>query len=204
MYENNYIQVYFNYGNLIEENVIWIGNNGKSLIGTLKNHTYLTNFREINVESTEDFKCLKVIRTSNNVPFKNSHKGIVKLPLKIIGLPEEQRILVRPSKIMFFIRVTKTGTVGMINLLHQLGMRLDYNVELNFGETISAETLFDDERGVQNKVNYFMKTHRNLVQCQHYSFIDFEKFNHLWRPDWFSIVRHPIEKVCTVFQLCIV
>ena len=84
---------------------------------------------------------------------------VVKLPLKIIGLPEEQRILVRPLKIMFFIRVTKTGTVGMINLLHHLGMKLDYHVEYNFGEKIDKETLFDDQRGVESKVDYLMKTH---------------------------------------------
>ncbi len=34
---------------------------------------------------------------------------------------------------------------------------------------------------------------------QHYSFIDFAKYGYDWHPDWFSMVRDPVEKVISWF-----
>ena len=40
---------------------------------------------------------------------------------------------------------------------------------------------------------------RPMVFIQHYSFIDFNKFGYNWTPDWFNIVRDPVEKVISYF-----
>lgn len=53
---------------------------------------------------------------------------------------------------------------------------------------------------MKDEVNNLLRTHKNLVNVRHYSFIDFEKLGYKWRPDWFSVVRHPIEKVIKEFQ----
>ena len=44
-----------------------------------------------------------------------------------------------------------------------------------------------------------MKIEKPMAIIRHYSFIDFEKHtNSTWSPDWFNIVRDPIDKVSKV------
>ena len=52
-----------------------------------------------------------------------------------------------------------------------------------------------DPIGMKDEVDGLLRTHKNLVNVRHYSFIDFEKLGYRWRPDWFSVVRDPIQKV---------
>ena len=39
----------------------------------------------------------------------------------------------------------------------------------------------------------------NLVMVRHYSFIDFAKYGSPWHPDWFNVVRDPIDKIVSWF-----
>ena len=199
IYENQFINVHFENGKMIEENVIFINNEQKTAVmGKLKNNSKLQEVKEIDLEHG-DFKCLKIIRIPTkfaNSAVINSEK-YVKLPLKVIAAPHEQRIVIRPSKIMYFLRVAKTGTLGFMHLLAQLGLKLDYDVRKNFGghNGTPYEKLQDTSEGVAKEAQKLVTTHRNLVQCKHYSLFDFEKLGHSWTPEWFSLVRDPIEKV---------
>ena len=124
IYKNQYVQVHFERGNIIEENVIMTNlNSNLAIIGELINSTYLVNARQVKVDFIGEYKCMQVIC----IPTELSGEPLisqVKIPLKIIPMIAEQRIMVKPSKIMYFNRVAKTGSQSFIKLFKILGEKL--------------------------------------------------------------------------------
>ena len=57
------------------------------------------------------------------------------------------------------------------------------------------ESVADDEEGLSQEIYSVIKNNKPMVFIRHYSFIDFERSGLAWRPDWFNIVRDPIDKV---------
>ena len=45
------------------------------------------------------------------------------------------------------------------------------------------------------EAGHLLKTHKNNIKVRHYSFVDLERLGYEWTPDWFSLVREPIDKV---------
>ena len=45
------------------------------------------------------------------------------------------------------------------------------------------------------EVDSILRTHSPTVKVRHYAFLDFARMGYKWNPDWFSLVRNPIEKV---------
>ena len=95
---------------------------------------------------------------------------------------------------MYFLRVAKTGSSGFMHLLGQLGQKLDYEVT-RVQTPFQFERLKDSPAGVSEEMFKLISTHANMVYCKHYSFFNFGEHGHPWVPDWFSLVRDPIEKV---------
>ena len=53
------------------------------------------------------------------------------------------------------------------------------------------------------EVDSVLRTHQPTVKVRHYAFLDFARMGYKWNPDWFSLVRNPIEKVrniCSFFK----
>ena len=141
--EHQFIQINISKGHIIPKDVILADTKSRTaVIGNLENNTYLTNTREIMNIMFEQSSCLNLIKLSSVNETIKRDKPNIRLPLKVYSLFDEHRIMIRPSKILNFNRVAKTGSVGIAHLLADLGLRLDFNVR-----DISANG--EDLEGVQ-------------------------------------------------------
>ena len=69
---------------------------------------------------------------------------------------------------------------------------LDYDVDPGVRK---YECVQDSIDGILHEAGILLKTQKNTIRVRHYSFIDLESFGYEWTPDWFSLVRDPINKV---------
>ena len=122
----------------------------------------------------------------------NDEKNVIKLPVSIGISSSKTKITIRPSKMLYFNRVAKTGSQSFTHLLVTLGPKLGFRVTPKIRQT---ETLADDEEGLAEEVDSTFRVTKPMVFVRHYSFIDFERRGLGWKPDWFNIVREPIDKV---------
>jgi len=59
---------------------------------------------------------------------------------------------------------------------------------------------FDDLPNLYAEIDSILKVNVPMAIVRHYAFIDFAKFGYnKWAPDWFSMVRDPVEKVISWF-----
>ena len=189
MQDSIYVQVHFENGYLIAENVIVLDlDRKKATIGTLRDQNHLDQVRNIVVE-TGQFNEIRVIKVPT---FQISQENSMKLPMKIIALPSEQRIMIRPSRILYFNRVAKTGSLNMIILFQSLGVHLGYDVDQGIRE---KEIVQEDTIGIKKEVDALVQTHESTVKSRHYAFFSLREWGYSWEPDWFSLVRDPIERV---------
>ena len=65
----------------------------------------------------------------------------------------------------------------------------------------SGEKVCDSDNliGKFEAIDTVMKWHNPIALVRHYSFINFHEYGYQWRPDWFSMVREPVEKVISWF-----
>ena len=201
IYESTFVQVHFCHGELLERNVILADSDTRQVkIGTLQNGNILKN-----VEKLLEFEIRKYLKTiSVKVPSHYSsrlevndhtHSPVVlELPMKIIAIPSNRRLIIRPSRIMYFNRVAKTGTFYLLHLMKSLGLHLGYDVDLGFRQD-GWEKIQDEPDGLRKEVDSLVQTHRDTLKARHYAFFDVRKWGYDWAPDWFSVVRDPIERV---------
>ena len=195
-YENTFLQVHFCNGYLVEENVILVDSDTRQAkIGLLRNGTYLSNLQRVDIKTGKyrDAVIVKVPRDLLKLE-KKQIKSLTKLPIRIIAMPSKQRLMIRPSRIMYFNRVAKTGSFNMLVLMQSLGVNHGYDVDLGFRE---VEVLQDNLVGLQKEVDSLIQTTKDTLKARHYAFFDIRQWGYDWAPDWFSIVRHPIERVST-------
>ena len=190
--QDQYMQVHFREGKLVPENTLILDFEAEwAILGTLVNGSHLLNPTKIELDWVGEYNCMQVLRIPKEVSGEVlTHK--VKTQSSIVGVPESQRIIARPSKMMFFNRVAKTGSQSFIHLLITLGETLDYEV---IPQIRQVEKVADTEAGIQEEVNTMVFSQKNLVMVRHYNFIDFTKYGSPWYPDWFNVVRDPIDKV---------
>ena len=94
---------------------------------------------------------------------------------------------------LYFNRVAKTGSQSFTHLLLNQGKKLGFSV---WPKLKQSESLVDTKEGLADEIDSVVKMNKPTVFVRHYSFIDFEKeLQTSWRPDWFNIVRDPIDKV---------
>lgn len=104
----------------------------------------------------------------------------------------EGKVNIKPSKILYFNRVAKTGSQSFIRLLVHQGEKLGFHVDPKIRQN---DILADDPFGLIEEAISVLKIQRPEVVVRHYNFIDFKEFSHGWHPDWFNVVRDPIDKV---------
>ena len=134
----------------------------------------------------------------------------LKLPFSIF-LQDRHQIIIRPSKLLYYNRIAKTGSQSFIYLLMKQGEKLGFEVWKKlwapwWKNNPGPEILADSEEGIDQEIQSVLKINKPMVIVKHYCFIDFkEKLGSAWSPDWFNIVRHPIDKVCLdeFFKNCI-
>ena len=199
IHDSTFLQVHFCHGETVEENVILVDADTRHVdIGTLQNGTFLKNVRRISEIETEKYLSIVTVKIPPNdslIQLNNqTQPWAVKLPLKIIAIPSNQRLIVRPSRIMYFNRVAKTGTLSMLMLMKSLGVHLGYDVDLGF-RLDGSERLQDDHDGLSREVDSLVQTHKDTIKARHYAFFDVTNWGYNWIPVWFSIVRDPIERV---------
>ena len=190
IYDNEFIQIQFENGKLIDQNVILIDTDLQlAKIGALTNQTYFQNSQKIQPKFT-DYNCVKVISSVH------PHQGIRvtkttsdKLPLKIAYDVTENRLIVRPSNILYFNRVPKTASMSFAFLIKALGYDNGYDVDMGINR--KREVFHDDFIGTQEEMYKVLQIHENSAKCRHYAFFKLDG----WNPDWFSIIRNPIERV---------
>ena len=203
IHESTFIQVHFCHGEAVEENVILVDADTRHVdIGTLQNGTILKNARRLSEIETGKYLSTVTVKIPLNdsslIKLNNqtTQPWVIKLPLKIVAVPSNvQRLIVRPSRIMYFNRVAKTGTLNMLMLMKSLGVHLGYDVDLGF-RLDGSERLQDDHDGLSREVDSLVQTHKDTIKARHYAFFDVTIWTgYNWIPVWFSIVRDPIERV---------
>ena len=110
IHDNFFIQIYFKNGKIIKDDVLLINIQKKIVfVGNLVNNTYIleTQSQVINDISFGQYECMKILKIPEKLKpiipqYKNNSK--IRLPLKVFALPQEHRIMVRPSKILNYNR----------------------------------------------------------------------------------------------------
>ena len=91
-------------------------------------------------------------------------------------------------------RVAKCGTRSILWILQKLGVTHGFNVEVASFKRDFVQS--KNPADIKKEINHIMKAHQNsTVRVRHFSVIEFEKWGIDWKPDWFSIVRHPVDRV---------
>ena len=189
-YESNYIQVHFEKGHLVSENCVLLDVDKKwAMIGTLKNQAYLLGAQKFNVSFG--------LHKGMNIVLKPKERLLtmkedMQLPLKISSSLQSQRVMIRPSNILYFNRIPKTASFSVAYLLESIGFNHGYNVD--FGER-SNEVIFEDHAGITKDMTNLLQIQENYAYCRHFSFYNLSEWGYSWIPDWFTIVRDPIQRV---------
>ena len=80
----------------------------------------------------------------------------------------------------------------------KLGAKLGYDVNPGIKQ---KEDVLDSYEGMFQEVDSILRTHAPTVKVRHYAFLDFARMGYKWNPDWFSLVRNPIEKVSKSYKI---
>ena len=91
-------------------------------MGTLINGSRLVNATKIDVDWVGEYNCMNILR----IPKADQEVGqeSLFLPVKVVMDLRGQRILVKPSKMLYFNRVAKTGSQSFTHLFVKLGPKL--------------------------------------------------------------------------------
>ena len=93
---------------------------------------------------------------------------------------------------LYFNRIPKTASFSVAYLLESIGFNHGYDVD--FGER-SNEVIFEDHAGITKDMTNLLQIQENYVYCRHFSFYNLSEWGYSWIPDWFTIVRDPIQRV---------
>ena len=164
-------------------------------MGTLVNGTVLDNAQLVDVKKVGVHKEISVIQMPKWDP--NERLQQLKLSTKVYYDELNQRLWLKPAKMLYYNRIAKTGSISIVDLMRKLGQKNGFSVEFKARRN---ELVTEDLVGQMQEADTLLKSFYPAIFVRHYSFIDFEKFGyHEWRPDWFNIVRHPVEKVISYF-----
>ena len=102
--QDQYMQVHFNEGKLVAEGTLLVDFEAEwAILGTLKNGSHLLNPMKIELDWVGEYNCMQVLRIPKEVSGEVlNHK--VRLPSSILGVPELQKIIIRPSRLIILER----------------------------------------------------------------------------------------------------
>ena len=118
-FSQHFLLVHFEQGLVIEEPIALVDIKDKSIkVGKLLNDTWLENTRELKTVQIREHNCIKTIKMDNTHELK---ENIIEIPLKVVYVPEEQRITSHPAKMLYFNKVAKSGSTSFTGLLVNQG-----------------------------------------------------------------------------------
>ena len=120
-FSQHFLLVHFEQGLVIEEPIALVDIKDKSIkVGKLLNETWLENTRELKNVQIGEHNCIKTIKMdeTHELSFRGN---IIEIPLKILYVPEEQRITSHPAKMLYFNKVAKSGSTSFTGLLVNQG-----------------------------------------------------------------------------------
>ena len=194
---SQYMFLHFFRGQLIPDNTVLFDVRSRfAMMGTLVNGSILDQAQLVEVDQVGLYRdIIPVIK----LPPWDAKERCQRLqsPYKIFYDASNQRVLVRPSRLMYYNRIAKTGSISMVELLRKLGQKNGYTV---IHKAMRYEVVFDSLAGQQQEVEKLIQTFHPMVFVRHYSFVNLEDFGYPDQlVDWFNVVRHPVEKVISYF-----
>ena len=116
IYENHFIQVHFEDGYLSSNNIFIVNTDQQSaLTGSLRKQNYVSAVKRVVKSKVLTKQCIMLIAsTLETLPIQRDN---VKLPIKIIWLADENRLMIRPAKMLYFNRVPKTASMSFAFML---------------------------------------------------------------------------------------
>lgn len=67
--------------------------------------------------------------------------------------------------------------------------------------TYQSDSIWEDKKKIQREIEEILIAQdTNHIRARHYSYINFKKYGYKWSPIWFSMVRHPIDRVQLMFN----
>ena len=167
------------------------------LVGQLTDEGFVENATNMEIEAFSDYKCMKVIKFKgvSSDESENSSESRKIFPLKFNFSRDQKRLLVLPNQKLYFTRVAKTGSSAFIGLMNYLQWKLDYGVIVK-QKTVDIVIQPKELYKVKEEALSIVKLRDATAVARHYGFINFEKFGFgKWMPDYFGMVRDPIERV---------
>ena len=192
-----YMFLHFFQGQLIpDKTVVFDVKSRFAMMGTLVNGSILDPAQLVEVDQVGLYRdIIPVIK----LPLWDSEERNQRLksPYKIFYDASNQRVLVRPSRLLYYNRIAKTGSISMTELLRKLGEK---NGNLVHFKAMRYEIVMDSLAGQQQEVQKMIQTFQPTIFVRHYSFVKLQDFGYPDQlVDWFNVVRHPVEKVISYF-----
>lgn len=192
-----YLFLNFKHGLIEDSSIYYLKESTKEVFqGTLVNGTFMANSSLVQIDGIGELNCIKMIKTSK---IKDVEDPFMRLPVRLFPSIKDQRIFVRPNKVLYFNRVAKTGSQSIARLLFELGKVHGFILDVKV--MLHSEHICDSHNpaGKFNEIDYVLKWNSPVAIVKHYSYLDFASHGYDWTPDWFSIVRDPVDKVISWF-----
>jgi hypothetical protein len=196
------VMIYFEYGRISHNNnAVYVPGSGEfAFNGNLNDQFILTDTLPYEISHVTSWQCITMVDNASSSCKKGSEP--LRLPVKIIPDPEMGRVYIHNSQIIFFNPTARTGTETFMWLLHKLKSKKQSSFKIHYSSptqnrlrTAPKTKFMESYDDVHKVTKEILMEKRPTVYAKPYNFIDFNKHGSLWSPDYFSIVRDPIEKV---------
>jgi len=171
----------------------------KVIVGKLsENHSVLRHVVEATPKNVINWNCIKIPEIEDLRTRLLESNKTYKLPFKFI-INEDEKWRIETTKLLFFNRVAKTGSQALIALLVDLQEKNKFKANIDITMK-GKEYVMEPKERVATQVDKVKSMARTGgVFIKHYNFIDFEEHGATIRPDYFAVVRNPIERVISWF-----
>ena len=144
----------------------------------------------------------------------------IRLPVKIVTDSEWGRIHIHNSNVIFFNPTARSGSETFLWLLHEIKNQREASFKIEMpqprlnpsqdghwknrnAKLKPKANVMEAYNIVHSVVEEISSYNEPMVYAKPYNFVDFNEHGSLWAPDFFSIVRDPIEKVGQTLLLII-
>ena len=210
--EKGAVQIHFKNGKIDnDETAIYVSQSGNyAFQGKLTDSYIIENPTEYEITNVTSWQCIHLVR-GKVLRHKVQKIDPVRLPIKIITDAENGQVQVKNSQVIFFNPIARTGTETFMWLLHELKDKFEGAFDIKMPSTGGNDRrrpppkmkLRDSYQNIKAVVNELStQNNKPLLYARPYNFVNFSEHGSLWTPDYFSIVRDPIEKVSRYFLSC--
>ena len=210
--EEGAILVHFENGKIDDrKRVTYVPKSGAiSFSGKLHNEYIITDTISYEISEIATWQCITVVNGPSQI--QSEIEDPIRLPVKIVTDVEWGRIHIHNSNVLFFNPIARTGSETFLWLLHEIKnqRRESFRIEMPRPRMDPSQdghwknrnlklkpkaNVMESYDNVHNVVTEISNYNEPLLYAKPYNFVNFEEHGSLWAPDFFSIVRDPIEKV---------